>query len=89
MELHFDKDVRKKLENAKNIDQDIHPSGEHHQFDQNYTLENDDLGRTLHFRAVLEQARRLGLEDAQYHIPPYYLERLDKTEDFPTPPWEK
>jgi hypothetical protein len=100
VEQHFDKDVCKELENAENVVQDMwqylmdnygdtHPSGEHHEFGQNYRREKVELGARLHFRAVLEQARRLGLEDTLYHIPAHYRKRLDKTEDLPTPLWEK
>lgn len=97
---HFDKDICKELEDAANVVQDMwqylmdnfgdtHPSGKHHEFGQNYRLEKVELGAMLHYRAVLEQARRLGLEDAEYHIPPGYRDRLNNTEDLPTPSWEK
>ena len=100
IEQHFDKDIRGELENAENIVQDMwqylmdnfgdtHPGGENHEFGQNYRQEKVRLGATLHFRAVLEQARRLGLEDTLYHVPEYYREILEDTDSLPTPLWEK
>ena len=68
---------------------DTHPSGENHEFAQNYRLQKVKLSGALHYRAVLEQAKRYQLLGTEYHIPQGFREILESNEELPTPSWEK